>query len=84
MTDLVGLVMDAAATELLYAQAAQIDQEVQRLLAEMERAPARRCRSDLAQRFLDLLERRGQIAQRAPVIFEAPRLQQPRTPEPVV
>jgi hypothetical protein len=40
MTDFVALVMQAAATETLQEEADQIDREVQRLLAEIERAPA--------------------------------------------
>ena len=81
MSDLVGLVMEAAATELLYEEAAQIDREVQQLLAEAEHAPAHECRSALAQRFLELLERRGEIARKAPVVFEDPPSERPREPE---
>jgi hypothetical protein len=56
MNDLVSLVMEAAATELLHLEAVQIDQEVQRLLAEMERAPVEELRrGGFAQRFLELL-----------------------------
>jgi hypothetical protein len=65
MTDLVTLVMQAAATELLQAEADQIDQEVRELLAEMERAPAEECRGGgFAQRFLELLKRRGKVARK--------------------
>jgi hypothetical protein len=82
MTDLIDLVMGAAATELLHAQTLQIDQDIQRLLEEMERAPVEECRrGDFAERFLVLLERRGKIARKALVIFEEPAL--PRTPAPV-
>jgi len=68
--DLARLVMKAAATELLYEEAAQIDREVQRLLAEMERAPASECRGILAQRFLDLLQHRGDVAKKALIMRE--------------
>jgi hypothetical protein len=72
MSDLVGLVMEAAATELLYEEAARIDRDVQRLLAEMEQAPSEECRRSFAQRLLELLERRGEIARKALIVFEDP------------
>jgi hypothetical protein len=68
--DLARLVMKAAATELLYEEAAQIDREVQQLLAEMDRAPASECRGTLAQRFLDLLQHRGEVAKKALIMRE--------------
>ncbi len=68
--DLARLVMKAAATELLYEEAAQIDREVQRLLVEMDRAPASECRGTLAQRFLDLLQHRGEVAKKALIMRE--------------
>ena len=62
MTDLIGVVMDAAATELLHEQAVQIDQEVQRLLAEVERASVEECCGGaFLERFLALLERRARL-----------------------
>jgi hypothetical protein len=64
------LVMKAAATELLHEEAAQIDQEMRRLLAEMEPAPACECRGILLQRFLDLLQRRGEVAKKALILRE--------------
>jgi hypothetical protein len=63
MNDLVSLVMEAAATELLHVEADRIDQEVQRLLAEMEQASVEDLRrGGSAQRFLELLKRRGEVA----------------------
>jgi hypothetical protein len=69
MTDLVTLVMQAAATEALQVEADQIDQEVQRLLAETERAPVEEGGRDRSiHRFLELLKRRGEVAQKALVV----------------
>jgi hypothetical protein len=68
--DLARLVMKAAATELLYEEAAQIDREVQWLLAEMQRTPASKCRGVLLQRFLDLLQHRGEVAKKALIMRE--------------
>ena len=83
MNDMVSLVMEAAATELLHVEAVQIDQEVQRLLAEMERAPVEELRrGSFAQRFLELLKRRGEVALKALIIFEEPRSEGPRAPKP--
>jgi len=83
MPDLVGLVMEAAATELLYEEAAQIDREVQQLLAEAKHASAQEPRGALVQRFIELLERRGKVARKAPLVFEDPPSERPREPEPV-
>ena len=84
MTDLVTFVMQAAATEVLQAQADQIDQEVQRLLAEMQRAPIEECRSrSFALRLLALLKRRGEVARKALPIFGEPQSEKPRVPEPI-
>jgi hypothetical protein len=84
MTDFVALVMQAAATEMLQEEADQIDREVQRLLAEIERAPADEgSRGSFAQRFLELLKRRGDIARKALVIFEEPASERPRASEPI-
>ena len=83
MPDLVGLVMEAAATELLYEEAAQIDREVQQLLAEAKHASAQESRGTLLQRLIELLERRGEIARKAPLVFEDPPSERPREPEPV-
>ena len=80
MTDLVGLVMEAAATELLYEEAAQIDRDVQRLLAEAEQAPLDERRGSFAQRLLELLKRRGEIARKALIVFEDTP-ERPRAPE---
>jgi hypothetical protein len=68
--DLAKLVMKAAATELLYEEAAHIDREVQWLLVEMERAPASECRGMLLQRFLDLLQDRSEVAKKALIMRE--------------
>jgi hypothetical protein len=62
--------MEAAATERLRDEADQIEQEMQRLLAEMERATAKEHRGGQVQRFLELLKRRGEIARRALALFE--------------
>jgi|GEM_PF-6052137 len=84
MTDLVTFVMQAAATELLQVEADQIDQDVQRLLAEMQRAPIEECRGgSFARRFLALLKRRGEVARKAPVIFAEPQPEKPCVPEPI-
>jgi hypothetical protein len=84
MTDLVNFVMQAAATELLQAEADQIDQEVQRFLSEMERAPFEECRAgSFAQRFLELLKRRGEVARKALILFEEPQSERPCAPDPI-
>jgi hypothetical protein len=74
MTDLVNFVMQAAATEVLQGEADQVDQDVQRLLAEIERTPiAERGRGGFVRRFLELLKRRGEVARKALFIFEEPK-----------
>jgi hypothetical protein len=84
MTDFVTLVMQAAATEVLREEADQIDQEVQRLLVEMERASVGENRGGrLAQRFLVLLKRRGEVARKALLLFKEPQSARPRTPAPI-
>jgi transcription initiation factor TFIIIB Brf1 subunit/transcription initiation factor TFIIB len=84
MNDLIGLVMEAAAIELLHVDALQIDREVQRLLAEMEHVPVEELRrDDFAQRFLELLKRRGEVARKALIIFEEPQSEGPRASEPI-
>ncbi len=66
MSDLISLVMKAAARELLHQEASQVDQEMEKLLAEMALVPAVEARlADLMQHFFTLLKRRGNIAQRA-------------------
>jgi hypothetical protein len=83
MNDLVSLVMEAAAIELLHGDAVQIDREVQRLLAEMEHAPVEELRrSGFARHFLELLKRRGELARKALIIFEELQSEGPRAPEP--
>jgi hypothetical protein len=83
MTDLVTLVMQAAATEALQEEADQIDQEVQRLLVEMERASVGENRGGgFAQRFLVLPKRRGEVARKALFLFKEPQSAGPRTPAP--
>ncbi|HEY6254781.1 MAG TPA: hypothetical protein VIY51_03215 [Xanthobacteraceae bacterium] len=84
MTDLVALVMQAAATELLQAEADQIDQDVQQLLAEMERARDEEGRDrSFTPRFLELLKRRGEVARKALSIFKEPQPERPRAAEPI-
>ena len=70
LASLVSLVMETAATERLREETDQIDQEMQRLLAEMERATGKEHRGGQVQRFLELLKRRGEIARRALAQFE--------------
>ena len=71
MTNLVTLVMQAAAIEVFQEEANRIDQEVQRLLAEVERASVEECRrGSFAQSFLGLLKRRGEVARKAIIIFK--------------
>ncbi len=66
MSDLVTLVMKAAASELLHQEARQVDQEMEELLAEMALLPALEDRlADYTRHFFTLLERRGHIARRA-------------------
>lgn len=78
MTDLVALVMQAAAIKALQEEADQIDQDVQRLLAEMERASVEECRrGGFAQRFIALLRRRGEVARKALVVFREPQSETP-------
>ena len=84
MTNLVTLVMQSAAIEVLQEDADQIDQEVQQLLAEIERTPVEECRrGSFAHCFLELLKRRGEVARKAMVIFKETQSGRPRAPEPV-
>ena len=84
MNDFVSLVMEAAAIEVLHVKAVQIDQEVQRLLAEMERVPVEALRGGgFAQPFLELLKRRGEIGRKALIIFEEPQSERPPAPESI-
>jgi len=70
MTSLVNLVMEAAAAEVLHEEAAQIEQEVQRLLAEVGRATAAEPNPGvLRERFMELLKRRGEVARKALILF---------------
>ncbi len=72
MSDLISLVMKAAARELLHREAGQVDQEMDELLAEMALDPGAKARlDDFTQHFFTLLARRGIIAQRALGIYEA-------------
>jgi hypothetical protein len=74
MTSLVTTVMQSVAIKLLEEEADQIDQEVQGLLAEMERVPVEECRlGSFGQRFLDLLRRRGEVTREALLIFKEPQ-----------
>ena len=69
--NLVTVVMRSAAIEVLQDEAYQIDEEVRRLLAEIERTPVEECRrGSFAQRFLELLKRRGEVARKVMVIFK--------------
>lgn len=66
MSDLVNLVMKAAANELLHQEANQVDQEMKELLTEMKLDPLVEGRlEDLTLRFFALLKRRSAVAQRA-------------------
>jgi hypothetical protein len=69
MSDLVSLVMEAAASELLHQEAIRVDQEVEELLAEMALvAHVEGCVDDFMLRFFKLLKRRSEIVQKALVI----------------
>jgi hypothetical protein len=69
MSSLVSLVMKAAASELLHQEAIQVDQEMEKLLAEMELVPhVQGCLDDFMLRFFALLKRRNEIARRALLI----------------
>jgi hypothetical protein len=69
MSDLVSRVMKVAASELLYREAIQVDQEMEKLLAEMELVPrVEGCLGDFMLRFFALLKRRNEIARKALVI----------------
>jgi hypothetical protein len=82
MTDLVTLVMRVAATEALQEEADQIDQEVQGLLVDMERASVGESRR-FAQRFLVLLKRRGEVARKTLLLFKEQQSVRPRMPAPI-
>ena len=72
MSSLVNLVMEAAAAEVLHEEAAQIDQEVQRLLAEVEHSTVEEPDHGVFwHRFMDLLKRRGEVVQKALILFKA-------------
>jgi hypothetical protein len=84
MTNLVTVVMQSAAIEMLQDEADQIDEEVRRLLAEIERTPVEECRrGSFAQSFLGLLKRRGEVARKGILIFKEAQSERPRAPEPV-
>jgi beta-glucosidase-like glycosyl hydrolase len=84
MTNLVTLVMQRAAIEVLQEEADQIDEEVRRLLAEIERTPVEEYRrGSFAQCFLESLKRRGEVAGKAILIFKEAQSETPRAPEPV-
>jgi hypothetical protein len=69
MSDLVSRVMKAAASELLHQEAIRVDQEMEKLLAEMELVPdVKGCLDDFMLRFFALLKRRNEIARKALVI----------------
>ena len=71
MTSLVHLVMEAAAAEVLHEEAAQIEQEVQRLLAEVGHATVEEPHHGFRERFMQLLKRRGEVARKALILFGA-------------
>jgi hypothetical protein len=72
MSSLVNLVMEAAAAEVLHEEAAQIDQEVQRLLAEVGHSTVEEPDHGVFwDRFMDLLKRRGEVVQKALILFKA-------------
>jgi hypothetical protein len=69
MSNLVSRVMKAAASELLHQEAIQVDQDMEKLLAEMELVPhVQGCLDDFMLRFFALLKRRNEIARRALLI----------------
>ena len=69
MSNLVSLVMKAAASELLHQEAIQVDQEMEKLLAEMELVPhVQGCLDDFMLRFFALLKRRNEVARKALLI----------------
>jgi hypothetical protein len=66
MSDLVAFVRQAATITRLEEECHQIDRGVQLLLAEMQETSAEDCRrGKLRERFMELLEQRGEIARRA-------------------
>ena len=66
MTDLVALVRQAATITRLEEECYQVDRGMELLLAEMQEASAEECRrGGLRERFMELLEQRGEIARRA-------------------
>jgi hypothetical protein len=73
-TTFVNLVMEAAAIESLREEAAGIEQEMQRLLSEVEQATDKgSCRAVFFERFMELLRRRGETARKTAVLFEQSR-----------
>jgi len=71
MINFVSLVMETAAAELLLEEAAQIEEEMQRFLSEMEQGTVENARHGvLLERFIGLLKRRGEIARKALILFK--------------
>jgi hypothetical protein len=69
MASLVNLVMEAAATEVLYEERDQIEQEMGRLLAEVEHSNIRGPHYGVfCERFMELLKRRGEVARKALIL----------------
>jgi|SRR5215469_8545873 len=69
MTDVVGPV--ATWTEPLQEEAAQIEREVQRLLADVRYAEVKgTCHVAFWERFMELLKRRGEVLRKVLILFE--------------
>lgn len=85
MSDLVSLVMKAAASELLHQEAIKVDREMEDFLAEIALVPRiEGRRDDLTSRFLELLKRRSEIAQRALGIANSRGGRREPPPEPAL
>ena len=71
MISFVSLVMETAAAELLLEEAAQIEEEMQRFLSEMDHATGEDAHHGvLLERFMELLERRGEVTRKALILFK--------------
>lgn len=68
MTGFVDVVMQVAAIEMLSDEAAQIEQELQRLLAEVERTPVELHHDVFWERFMELLKRRGEVCRKTMIL----------------
>ena len=74
MTDLVTLVIQAAAIRRLEMECGPIDRDIQQLVAKMEHLPLEESRrGEFLERFMELLRRRGEIAREVLVKSKAPQ-----------